>query len=84
MTWIDLLLLVAFAGGLVAGGILVSRSPAFWLGMLELIIRRLWPYLMKLWALLKLPLDPQSQEKLDQSRRRAEEWDHFNKKPRDR
>ena len=84
MHWVDLLLLLAFVVGLVAGGVLVSRSPAFWLGMLELLIRRLWPYLVKLWVRLKLPLDPKAQEKLDQSRRRAEEWDNFNKKPRDR
>jgi hypothetical protein len=84
MNWVDLLLLLAFVVGLAAGGVLVSRSPAFWLGMLELLIRRLWPYLMKLWVRLKLPLDPKAQEKLEHSRRRAEEWDHFRKKPRDR
>ena len=84
MNWIDLLLLAAFMGGLVAGGILVSRSPAFWLGMLELIVRRLWPYLVKLWVHLKLPLDPKAQEKLDKSRRMAEEWDFSKKTPRDR
>ncbi len=75
MTWTDILLLVAFMGGLIAGGLLVARAPAFWLGLLELIIRRLWPYLTKLWVRLKLPLDPTDQEKLDKSRRRAEEWD---------
>lgn len=84
MTWVDILLLVAFVGGLIAGGLLVARSPTFWLGMLELIIRRLWPYLVKLWVYLKLPLDPQDQETLDKSRRRAEEWDFSRKKPRDK
>lgn len=83
MNWVDLLLLLAFMVGLAAGGVLVSRSPAFWLGMLELIIRRLWPYLMKLWVYLKLPLDPGDQKALDASRRRAEEWDFSKKKPRD-
>ena len=83
MNWVDLLLLLAFIVGLVAGGILVSRSPAFWLGMMELIVRRLWPYLLRLWIYLKLPLDPQAQEKLDQSRKRAEEWDFARKKAKE-
>lgn len=84
MTWVDILLLVAFVGGLIAGGLLVARSPVFWLGMVEIIIIRLWPYLVRLWVYLKLPLEPSAQEKLDKSRRRAEEWDPFRKKPRDR
>lgn len=84
MNWVDLLLLLAFVVGLAAGGVLVSRSPAFWLGLLELLIRRLWPYLMKLWVRLKLPLNPEAQKKLDESRRRAEEWDFSKKAPRDR
>ena len=84
VTSVDILLLVAFIGGLIAGGLLVARSPSFWLGMLELVLRRLWPYLVRLWAHLKLPLNPQSQETLDQSRRRAEEWDFARKKPRDK
>lgn len=74
---LDYVLLAAFIIGLAAGGYLMARSPAFWVGLVMVILQRAWPYLSK-------PLSPEDQKKLDQSRRRAEEWDPFRKKPRDR
>lgn len=81
---LDYVLLAAFIIGLAAGGYLIARSPAFWVGLLMVILQRSWPYLRQLFAYLRLPLSPEDQKKLDQSRRRAEEWDFFRKKPRDR
>jgi hypothetical protein len=81
---LDYVLLAAFILGLVAGGFLMARYPAFWVGLAMVTLQRAWPYLVKLFAYLKLPLSPEDQKKLDQSRRRAEEWDPFRKKPRDR
>lgn len=81
---LDYVLLAAFIIGLAAGGYLMARSPAFWVGLVLVILQRAWPFLQRLFAYLRLPLSPEDQEKLDQSRRRAEEWDFFRKKPRDR
>lgn len=74
---LDYVLLAAVIIGLAAGGFLVARSPTFWVGLFMVILQRAWPYLSK-------PLSPEDQKKLDQSRRRAEEWDFAKKKPRDR
>lgn len=76
MTWVDGILIAAFAVGLVAGGFLVARSPSFWFGLALVIFTYLKPYITK-------PLSPEDQKKLDQSRRRAEEWDPFRKTGRE-
>lgn len=81
---LDHVLLACFIVGLVAGGVLIARSPTFWVGLAMVILQRAWPYLRQLFVHLSLPLSPEDQKKLDQSRRRAEEWDFFRKKPRDR
>lgn len=80
MTWVDLVLLLAFMLGLAAGGYLIARSPTFWVGLGLVIFKRAWPFLQPYFK----PLSPEDQKKLDQSRRRAEEWDHFKRKPRDK
>lgn len=81
---LDYVLLAAFILGLAAGGFLMARSPAFWAGLVIVTLQRAWPYLVRLFVYLKLPMSPLDQQKLDQARRRAEEWDNFRKKPRDR
>lgn len=83
MTWVDILLIAAFVGGLVAGGLLVARSPTFWVGLLMVVISRAQPYLVLLLAWLTRPLAPEDQKKLDTSRRRAEEWDFARKRPKE-
>lgn len=81
---LDYVLLAAFILGLAAGGLLMARSPAFWAGLVMVTLQRAGPYLVRLFVYLKLPMSPLDQQKLDQARRRAEEWDNFRKKPRDR
>lgn len=74
---IDYVLLAAFIIGLAAGGYLVARSPAFWVGLFMVILQRAWPFLSK-------PLSPEDRERWNQSIRRAEEWDPFRKRPREK
>ena len=81
---LDYVLLAAFILGLAAGGFLMARYPAFWVGLVMVTLQRAWPYLVRLFVYLKLPMSPLDQKKLDQARRKAEEWDNFRKKPRDR
>lgn len=81
---LDYVLLAAFILGLAAGGFLMARSPTFWAGLVMVTLQRAWPYLVRLFVYLKLPMSPEDQKTLDQARRRAEEWDNFRKKPRDR
>lgn len=74
-------LVVAVLIGVGAAAFLVMRTPAFWLDLAQQLAHRLAPEILKY---LSKPLSPEDQKKLDQSRRRAEEWDHFRRKPRDR
>ena len=43
----DALLLIAAMAGLAAGGVLVARSPAFWLGLATLVVKRLLPVILR-------------------------------------
>lgn len=74
-------LVVAVLIGVGAAAFLVMRTPAFWLDLSQQLVQRLTPEILKY---LSTPLSPEDQKKLDASRRRAEEWDHFRKKPRER
>lgn len=74
-------LVVAVLIGVGAAAFLVMRTPAFWLDFGQQLAQRLAPEIIKY---LSKPLSPEDQQKLDQSRRRAEEWDFSRKKPRDR
>lgn len=74
-------LVVSVLIGVGAAAFLVMRSPTFWLDMGQQLAQRLAPEILKY---LSKPLSPEDQKKLEQSIRRAEEWDNFNKRPRDR
>lgn len=74
-------LVVAVLIGVGSAAFLVMRTPAFWLDMGQQLAQRLAPEILKY---LSKPMSPEDQKKLDQSRRRAEEWDNFRKRPRDR
>lgn len=67
--------------GVGAAAFLVMRTPAFWLDLGQQLAQRLAPEIMKY---LSKPLSPEDQKKWEQSIRRAEEWDTFRKRPRDR
>jgi hypothetical protein len=74
-------LVVAVLIGVGAAAFLVMRTPAFWLDFGQQLVQRLTPEIIKY---LSKPLTPEDQKKLDAARRRAEEWDNFKKKPRER
>lgn len=63
---LDAALFVAALIGLAAGGFLVARSPAFWLGMFLLIWSRVSPFLLK-----RLP--PEDEAKIQEAYRRGED-----------
>lgn len=88
LTWIDYLLLAGFVLGMFAGGVMVARSPKFWVGVGIVILKKLWPYIVKAFlataAYIGKPMSPEDTEKWHQSIRRAQEWDPFNKRPRDK
>ena len=84
---IDGLLLAAFIIGIMAGGYMIARSPAFWLGFIMVTFTALKPHLVKLlpyFVKLFKPYDTDTQKKLDDTRRQGREWDYFNKRPRER
>lgn len=62
MNWIEPLLIAAAVLGICAGGVLVARSPAFWIGMAKVILTNAWPYLVR-W--LK-PASPEELKRLDE------------------
>ena len=75
---VDTLLLIAAFIGVGAACYLVARSPAFWVGMALIIFKAVKPYLI----VYLRPLSPEDQKKLDETRRRGQEWDPFRKRPR--
>lgn len=75
MNWIDIALFVAVLIGVAAGGFLVARSPAFWVGMGLEVFRRLMPILMK-----RMP--PEKEAEWRDCIRRGGEWDHVKKRCR--
>ena len=47
MSWVDMLLFLAALIGLAAGGFMIARSPAFWVGMGKELLKELLPVLTK-------------------------------------
>lgn len=47
MNWIEVALVAAAIVGLVAGGVLVARSPSFWVGIGTVMFKAGMPYLIK-------------------------------------
>jgi hypothetical protein len=59
--------------GLFAGGFMVARSPTFWFGVGQEIIKSMIPILMK-----RMP--PEKEQEWRDCIRRGGEWDHIRKK----
>jgi len=78
------LLLAAGVIGLGVGGYFVVRSPSFWIALVTEAAKVITPALQELGRRLARPLSPEDQKKYEQSYRRAQEWDNFRKRPRDR
>lgn len=67
--------------GLTAAAFLVGQRPSFWVGAIIAVLTRAWPTIM---AYLFKRMTPEQESELHQANRRAQEWDHFRKRPRDR
>ena len=80
VNWIDAILIICMAIGAGAGAYSYARNQQTYIDIAKAAVKAAWPYLV----VLTRPLNAEDQKKLDQSRRRAEEWDNFRKKPRDR
>lgn len=77
MNYIDTVLIVCMGIGLLAGGYSLARSPSAYFDFAAELIRRITPILAK-------PEDPEVQKKRIEVQRRGGEWDHFNKRERER
>lgn len=73
MNWIDIALFCAVLVGLAAGGFMVARSPAFWVGMGLEVFRRMLPVVAK-------RMSPEKEKEFHDCVRRGGEWDHSRKR----
>jgi hypothetical protein len=47
MNWVEPLLILSLVLGVFAGGILIARSPTFWIGIGSVMFRAALPFLFK-------------------------------------
>ena len=73
MNWIELLLLAAILLGLVAGGILVARSPTFWIGFGVALFKAVLPLLAK-------RMTKEEEAAFQKCVRQGREWDFARKR----
>lgn len=45
MSWLEIAALVILFIGIGAGGVLVAQRPAFWAGLLVVLVTKAWPYI---------------------------------------
>ncbi|CAB5155669.1 hypothetical protein UFOVP149_22 [uncultured Caudovirales phage] len=81
MNWIDAALLVAVLIGVGCGVFMVARSPTFWADVGVAVFAALLPTLKDYIARRN---SPEVEAKMHQAARRAQEWDNFNKRPKDK
>ncbi len=74
-------MLSAMFVGLTAAAFLVGQRPSFWVGAIIAVLTRAWPTIK---AYLFRRMTPEQESELRQATRRAQEWDHLRKRPRDR
>lgn len=77
----DTLLTIVLLMGAFAGAFLLFRSPSVYLAFFAEAARRVSPIIV---AYVLKRNTPKVEEKMKQATRRAEEWDNFNKRPRDK
>ena len=91
VTSLAVMLLAVFCG-LTAAAFLVGQRPSFWVGAIIAVFMRAWPTIMavfmRAWptimAYLFKRMTPEQEAEHHQATRRAQEWDHLRKRPRDR
>ena len=77
MTFIEIAAIIVLLLGIGAGGFLVAQRPTFWLGMASAVLTALIPILGK-------RMTPEKEKELQDCLRRGGEWDHFNKRCRNK
>lgn len=73
MNWIEPVLILSVILGLFAGGVLVARSPAFWVGLGSVLIQAALPYILK-----RMP--PEEEEAWRKCMLRGGKWNHRTRK----
>lgn len=81
MNWIEVALIAAAIIGLVAGGILVARSPAFWFGMGVVMLKAGMPYLIR-YVSKRMP--PEEEAAMRRCVLSGGEWDPIRKRCKNR
>lgn len=81
MNWIDAVLLCVVLIGVACGVFMVARSPTFWADVGMAVFAAVLPSLKDYIARRN---SPKVEADMHQATRRAQEWDNFNKRPRDK
>ena len=81
MNWIDAALFIGVLIGVVLLVILVARSPTFWASVFVAILADAFPYIKDY---VERRNTPKVEEEMHEATRRAQEWDNFNKRPKDK
>jgi hypothetical protein len=75
MTWLEIAAIAALLVGVGAGGYLVARRPAFWVGLGAAVFKSLFPHLAK-------RMTAEQEKAFQDCVRRGGEWDPFRKRCR--
>lgn len=79
--WLPILIAVVVAVGFGLGAYSIARTPSFYVQLGT----ELWPIIKGVVVAYFVPRNtPKVEEKMHQATRRAQEWDNFNKRPRDK
>lgn len=81
MNWIDAALLGVVLIGVACGVFMVARSPTFWADVGAALFAAALPHIRDYIIKRNAPV---IEERMHQATRRAQEWDNFNKRPRDK
>lgn len=81
MNWIDAALLAVVLIGVASGVFMVARSPTFWAEVGTAAFAAILPTLKEYIARRN---SPEVEAKMHQASRSAQEWDNFNKRPKDK
>jgi hypothetical protein len=69
VNWIEPVLILSLILGLFAGGVLVARSPTFWIGLGTVLFKAALPYLLK-----RMP--PEEEAEWRKCQLRGGKWNH--------
>jgi hypothetical protein len=81
MTWQEGVAVGLVVLGLLAGGYIAAQRPSFWIEFGGRLLKKLWPLFF---AYISKRMSPEKEKEFQQSVRRAQEWDPFRKRPREK